>query len=192
MVTALVLAAGESSRTRPFMKQLYPVQNTTLIDFVIKKLVTSRVERVRVVLGFKWDEVNRAIKSPVDIVVNKEYERGMLSSIKCGLVDKDAYLIFPVDHPLVRVSTINALINALEHQDPSFPQVIVPVFKGKRGHPVLMPESMFDDLKDFDGSDLRDFIHKRGTEEVNVDDEGVVMNFNSAEQLQKLNKLLGD
>lgn len=197
MVTALILAAGESNRTRPIMKQLYPVHNTTLIDLVVKKLAATRVSKIRVVLGFNWREVCRAIECDVigkelEIVVNEDYAGGMMSSIRRGLTDKDSYLIFPVDHPLVRVETIDMLINAAARHGTSRSSVIAPVFRGKRGHPVLIPESMFEDLIEFDGPSMRDFIHARGVEEVEVDDEGVVMNFNTVEQLQKLNKLLGD
>jgi len=187
MVTALVLAAGESKRTQPIMKQLYPVHGTVLVDLVIKKLLATKVDKIRVILGHNWEEVQRAIKESVGIVVNTEYEKGMLSSIKCGLKEKDSYLIFPVDHPLVKVETIDMLIETLERKKSS---VIIPVFKGKRGHPVIIPQNMFDELKNFEGRDLREFIHSKVTEEVSVEDEGIVMNFNTTELLQKLDKLL--
>lgn len=195
MITALVLAAGESRRSQPVMKQLYPVQGTTLIDFVVKRLAAARVSRIRVVLGYNWEEVQRAIRreaisKELEIVVNEEPERGMLSSIRRGLTDEDSYLIFPVDHPLIRVETMDLLIRAAERQ--SAPAVVVPVFGGRRGHPVLIPKSMFEDLKGFNGRNLADFIHARDAEEVDVDDEGVVTNFNTLEQLQKLDKLSGD
>lgn len=195
MVTALVLAAGESKRSQPVMKQLYPVQGTALIDFVVKKLAATRVDRIRVVLGYNREEVRRAIRreaisKELEVVVNEEPERGMLSSIRRGLTDEDSYLIFPVDHPLVQVETMDMLIRAAERQ--SAPAVIVPVFGGRRGHPVLIPKSMFEDLRDFNGGSLADFIHARNVQAVEVDDAGVVTNFNTLEQLQKLDKLSGD
>ncbi|MDY6985918.1 MAG: nucleotidyltransferase family protein [Candidatus Thermoplasmatota archaeon] len=187
MVIALLLAAGESKRTLPIMKQLYPVHGTVLVDLATKKLLATKVDKIRVILGHNWKEVQRAIKENVEMVVNTEYEKEMLSSIKCGLKEKDSYLIFPVDHPLVKVETIDMLIEALEREKN---HVIVPVFKGKRGHPVIIPQNMFDELKNFEGRDLNEFIHTKITEEVSVEDEGIVMNFNTIERLQKLDKLL--
>jgi len=57
---------------------------------------------------------------------------------------------------------------------------------------VLIPESMFTELKRFEGVSLSDFIHSKRVREVSVEDEGIIMNFNTPEQLQKLNKLLSD
>jgi CTP:molybdopterin cytidylyltransferase MocA len=187
MVIALLLAAGESKRTRPLMKQLYPVCGTTLVDFVVKKIFAGGAKKVRVVLGCESEAVRRSIREDVDIVINSNYVEGMLSSIKCGLVEEDAYLIFPVDYPLVRPDTIRRIIDS-DRDD----EVIVPVIAGNRGHPVLMPESMFAELKRFEGVSLRDFIHSKRVREVSVEDEGIVMNFNTPEQLQKLNKLISD
>jgi len=49
---------------------------------------------------------------------------------------------------------------------------------------VLIPESMFTELKRFEGVSLSDFIHSKRVREVSVEDEGIIMNFNTPEQLQ--------
>lgn len=73
--------------------------------------------------------------------VNSDPERGMFSSVQCGLAaafatdaEPEGFLIHPVDHPAVRVDTLALVIGQLRAAGPE--AWVVPRFAGRGGHPV--------------------------------------------------------
>jgi len=182
MITALVLAAGESKRTAPFLKPLMPMGGKTVIEVILEKLKKSSVDLTLVVLGHEAGRIEASIKgTEVGIVLNREYREGMLSSVKLGVTFEDSdFLIFPVDHPLVEVKTIDLLIYNRDEN-----RIVVPTYRGKRGHPILIPSPLAEELIRFRGRTLRDFVHERQIKEVEVDDEGVIINLNTPEDFRK-------
>ncbi len=183
MITAALLAAGETKRTGPLLKPLLPVNGKTVIETVIEKLKESDVDRIVVVLGYEAGKIEEAIKDEdIDVLINKEYKKGMLSSVKHGIKSdlNSNFLICMVDQPLIDVKTINTIIN---HYDSS--RVVVPTYKGKRGHPILIPSSLIKELIFFEGKTLRDFVHGHEIKEVEIDDEGIIINLNTIEDFKK-------
>ena len=175
MTTALLLAAGESRRTSPTLKQLYPIKNKPLVQFMIDKLREGGLKRVIVVLGYEAESIKIHIdEKKADVIINENYANGMLTSIKRGLMGGDDHLIMPVDHPAVRVETIKSVLGLKD-------RITIPVYRGKRGHPVLIPGKFIEELRDFDGKTLRDFIHNKDFSEICVGDPGVILNFNTME-----------
>ena len=180
MITALILAAGESNRTKPMLKPLLPVDGKTVIELVIKKLKESRVDRIVVVLGHESEKIEKTIEE--DIVFNKEYKKGMLSSVKKGIRSDPTsdFLIYLVDHPLIEVKTINKIMDAYDKE-----KIIVPTYKGKRGHPILIPNALIGELSSFKGETLRDFVHDHEIKEVETNDKGTIINLNTLEDFKK-------
>ena len=179
-ITALLLAAGESNRTKPILKPLLPVDGKTVIEVIIEKLKESRVDRIVVVLGHKAEQIEKVIKE--DIVFNKEYKKGMLSSVKEGIRSNpdSNFLIYLVDHPLIEVKTINKIIDSYDNE-----KIVIPTYKGKRGHPILIPYSLIKELSSFKGKTLRDFVHDHEIKEVETDDKGTIINLNTLEDFKK-------
>ena len=138
MVSAIVLAAGESKRMgQP--KQLMPFGQSTILEQTIDNLLNSQVGETIVVLGFKAAEVKKVIAArPVKVVINPEYQQGMSTSIITGLdqVDSQATAVMIVlgDQPFVDSQTINVLIDAFLANDKG---IAIPVYQGRRGNPVI-------------------------------------------------------
>src|SRR5258708_2714627 len=116
-VAAIVLAAGASLRMgRP--KQLLPFGESTILGCVVDMLVASQVNSVTVVLGHHADEIREVIGGrPVCVVTNPMPDRGMLSSVQCGIAaapDAEAYLIALGDQPQLHMDVFRTLIVAAE------------------------------------------------------------------------------
>jgi len=137
-VSAILLAAGESKRMGQ-SKQLMPFGETTILEQAVDNLINSTVSETIVVLGHRAEEVMNVITSkPVKIVINPDYQQGMSTSIIAGLdlVDSGtrAVMIALGDQPFVDSQTINSIIEAFVVSDKG---IAIPVYQGRRGHPVI-------------------------------------------------------
>ena len=138
MVSAILLAAGESRRmSQP--KLLLPLGGSTVLEQTLDNLLQSRVDEVIVVVGNKADEMLKRIgKRPVKVITNPDFRQGMATSIikGLGLVDPKASAVMLVlaDQPLIDSQTINKLLDAFASHDKG---IVIPVYQGKRGHPII-------------------------------------------------------
>jgi len=141
MISAIILAAGESRRMEQ-LKQLLPWGATTILGQVIENVRASRVDEVVLVVGYKAEEVLAVVSHPgIKVKINPSYQQGMSSSIQAGLQaigsNAQAVLLVLGDQPLVSSETINKLIAAYQSQRKD-KGIIVPVYQGERGHPVIL------------------------------------------------------
>ena len=139
MIAAIILAAGASRRMgQP--KMLLPFGRSTVLETVIANVLASPAERTVVVLGAHRSRLAPLVRRyPVEIVVNPEPARGMLSSIQVGLRTlprtPGAVFIMPGDHPAVPAAVFSALAEARVQSGRG---LIVPVHGGRGGHPLLL------------------------------------------------------
>jgi molybdenum cofactor cytidylyltransferase len=145
-IGALILAAGDSRRMgRP--KALLPLEDRTFLETLMDRFIQSGVAPILVVLGGAAEEIRNVVKlSLARVVINPNPSRGQLSSIHCGIQalapgEVDGLFIAPVDTPRVHTATLQRMMEAL----PVHP-LVVPVFRGRRGHPALFSASLFPDL----------------------------------------------
>ena len=147
MINAIVLAAGESRRMgQP--KPLLRFRDRTFLEQVATVLQNSRVDGIIVVLGAQAKQVVEAVDlADVDMVVNKDYRSGQLSSLIAGLKQvprkTEAILLCLVDHPFITVDVVNRIVNEFRA---THAPIVAPTVNGKRGHPTLFSRSMFEEL----------------------------------------------
>jgi len=182
-VSAILLAAGESKRMGQ-MKQLMPFGRSTILGEAINNLLSSAVNEVILVLGYKADEVIRtSIGRPVKLVINPYYWQGMSTSIIAGMNHVDtraqAIMIALGDQPLISSQTINTLIKEFQSHDKG---IAVPTYRGKRGHPIIFGIKYKRKLLELKG-DIggRKIIedHPDDVLEVEVASESVVVDFDT-------------
>jgi molybdenum cofactor cytidylyltransferase len=146
MISAIVLAAGESSRMgKP--KALLQWKGKPFIEHVCDALRRSGVEDRVVVLGHGSHEVVSAWPPAGEkISVNLHPEHGQLSSLRVGLGDasenSEAFMVCLADQPTVGVETYKRIIEFwLANKE----CIVIPRTlraadsKLKRGHPVIIP-----------------------------------------------------
>lgn len=145
---AVVTAAGSAERFGG-KKLLVSVAGEPLLDHTIRSLLEGGVSEVIVVVGTDARaELERDVNSLNDPrvrpVENPDPSRGMFSSIQVGVAtaNGDALLVLPGDMPYVRPETVRALIAKYRERR----AIVSPRYKGKRGHPVVMPLSLRDEI----------------------------------------------
>jgi CTP:molybdopterin cytidylyltransferase MocA len=151
-LSAIILAAGFSSRMGRF-KPLLPLGDTTVVERTIAIFLQNRIPDIRVVVGHDSDRLIPVLRPyPVSIVMNPDYPEGMFSSVRAGVGSLGpaaaAFFLLPVDVPLVRPFTVKRLLD----QYRSTPgRILIPSFKGKSGHPPLIPASLADTIGTAEG-----------------------------------------
>ena len=87
MISAILLAAGQSKRLAGENKLIKYFKNKPLINHSIDALIKSKVNKIIIVLGYQSNQVKKLIKKnkKISFVINKNYKKGMSTSIKCGV-----------------------------------------------------------------------------------------------------------
>jgi molybdenum cofactor cytidylyltransferase len=161
MICAIALAAGSSCRMG-VQKLLLPFGGKTVITHIVDQLLESSIDRVHVVVGHQAERIRREIADrPVSTVTNAHYTSGMLSSVRCGLRHLPqqcrAVLVALGDQPSIRSALINRMVRSFATSEKS---ILVPLYKGKRGHPLLFSITHRDDiLIHYDEVGLRGLLH---------------------------------
>src|SRR5262245_20131192 len=177
MICAIILAAGKSLRMGT-QKLLLPFADQTVIAHVADQVIKSPIRQVLVVTAEQSEQIETALKGKrLSIVINPDFEGDMLSSIRCGLRALpacEAVMILLGDQPAIRSELVGEMIRIYETSNAS---IIVPTYRGKRGHPILFSSRYCDEVqKKFEGSGLRGLLsaHPEQVHEMKVDDEGVL------------------
>jgi molybdenum cofactor cytidylyltransferase len=186
---AIVLAGGLSTRMKRF-KPLLPLDGETITDRVVAAFLDSGVD-VFLVAGYRRDDIKAGIKKrDITIVDNPDYEQGMFSSVQAGVKhltpDYQAFFIHPVDIPLVRPATFRRLMAAAA-SDPE--KIIYPVFRGRRGHPPLVPSGLIPVILGWrQGGGLKAVLgaHRKLASEVPVADSFVLFDIDTPGDYSKL------
>ncbi|HVR89354.1 MAG TPA: nucleotidyltransferase family protein [Candidatus Limnocylindria bacterium] len=175
---AVVPAAGSAERFGG-RKLLTPIDGEPLLDRTISSLLNGGADQVIVVLGPGSDELTRDVNALSDprvwSTVNPDPERGMFSSLQTGMAEAegDALLVLPGDMPFVESATVAILLAAYAKRA----AIVSPRYHGKRGHPVVLPPALRDEIRAADPAMTLHDILKRHADlrmDVDVSDRGVV------------------
>lgn len=177
-IWSIILAAGESKRMG-FPKMLLSLNGKTMIENVISNVSGSDTDKVLVVLGAYKEEIAGIIsKYDVGYCYNEDYMDGMLSSVQCGFknlpADFRAVLVFQGDQPFITPSVINNVIRTYRSSGRG---IVVPVYDGKRGHPLLLDRKYREQIGKLDpGEGLRSLaaIFSDDVLEVKTDNSGIL------------------
>ncbi len=193
-ISAIVLAAGQSKRMGR-AKQLLPFGSGTILETVIKTLSRAKVDEIILVLGYKGEEIGESLSChPTKTVINPSYEEGMGSSIVCGLkaVDEnaDAVMIVMGDQPLINAEVIDRLVKEYGDSDRG---IVVPLYKMRRGNPVIFDIKYRDRLSKLRGDIGGREIVDSGSEdvlEVNIESDAVICDIDEeGEYLRQLERI---
>lgn len=188
MIAAIVLAAGQSRRMGQ-NKLLLPYGAATVIETIVDEIAACpQVRDLVVVTGHERERIEAQL-SPrrVRCVFNPDYARAdMLVSIQTGLraltSSVDAALIVLGDQPRLRRDIVQRVIEAAEPD-----RLIIPSFKMKRGHPILIPRAMWPAILALPPQAmLRDLIHAHAEHirYVIVDDDSVLRDIDTPDDYQ--------
>src|SRR2546430_13806709 len=189
MLAAVILSGGSSSRMGS-PKALLPYQGRPFLEHLLGVTAHRQIGVRRVVLGAHAEPIAKVIDLKADeIVINHEWEKGQLSSIQAALRSlppgTDGMLLCLIDHPLISSALVQDLIEQFSKTKNS---IVVPVYEGRRGHPVIFPSTLYDELLRAPletGARAVVWAHKGEIEEVQTNEEGCVLNLNDPETINK-------
>jgi molybdenum cofactor cytidylyltransferase len=188
-IWSIILAAGESKRMG-FPKLLLQFNGKTMIENVIIHVAQSDSDGILVVLGAGREELVELIrKYDVTYCYNENYREGMLSSVQCGFknlpLDIEAVMVFQGDEPFISPEVINSVTEAYRSSGRG---IIIPVYKGKRGHPLLLDIKYRDQIDNLDQNEgLRSItkIYYDDIHEVETDEPGILRDFDTLDDYKK-------
>lgn len=143
-----VILSGGASRRMGTPKALLRFRDETFLDRLIR-VFAPVCDPVIVVLGSHADQIRAGIERGADVIfaVNPDPERGMLSSLQCGLAlipaEVEAAMFLPVDHPHLAPSTVELVAERYRIHDAS---VVVPAYAAEHGHPVCISRPLINEL----------------------------------------------
>ena len=164
MIKAILLAAGQSKRMKSENKLIKLYKNKPLINYSLNVLTKSKVNKIIIVLGHQHKEVKKIIKKNKKIIFtyNKNYKKGMASSIKIGLkkISKNdkGFIVAQSDMPFVKQSDINKICRSINSK-----KFLVHALKYKNrvGNPIGFDSSLIKKFKNIKGQFGAKFMVKR-------------------------------
>ncbi|MED6339636.1 MAG: nucleotidyltransferase family protein [SAR324 cluster bacterium] len=189
MISAIILAAGESQRMGVQNKLLLQIDSEVLIRKFVKTVSNSLVDAVLVVVGFEAEKIKAVLHDQaVKFVENHRYEEGMTTSIQSGVKassnESTGLMICLADMPFVETSDLNLLIQAFnDYRSTESSLIIVPVFQGKRGNPVLFSEVFREKILTHKGEGCREIVRQfpHYVKEVSMENDNLLRDIDTPE-----------
>lgn len=180
-ISVILLAAGKSQRMGT-CKQLLDLGGRTVIEVCLENLINAGLDDITVVAGVFSRKLRPAVSCfNVRFLTNDAENAEMADSIRAWLgstvkVSAPGVMIHLSDHPLVKASTLRIL--AREYSDFK-DSIIIPVYKGRKGHPVILPEHILRRIEK--GGTLRDIISSEPGKVrlTDVDDQGILIDMDT-------------
>lgn len=190
--TAAILLAAGKSRRMGSCKQLLPLGGRTVIARCLDTLLAGGISKIVVVIAAAGDRVAAAVENyPLRIVVNPEEGGDMASSVQCGRgalpATSSGVIVALCDYPLVAATTISSLLTA--HAE-SPDHIIIPCHRGERGHPLLFPRAVLEELAG--PLTLRDLVRREPARirYLAVEDPGVLLDMDTPEDYRRICTIL--
>ena len=187
-----ILAAGFSSRMGKF-KPLLPLNDETVLERVLRVSKDAGIRQRVVVTGYNREALVPLLERSGAVEVrNPRFEEGMFTSIQAGISalprNLDGFFVLPVDCPLVTKEVLMALKQSFAPDKFS-----VPCYRGKKGHPLLIPAMYRQAILRHDGTGgLKEITDKDygKIKRIEVREEGVVMDMDTPRAYEKIKEWL--
>jgi len=186
VISAILLAAGQSKRMGGENKLTKETQGVPLIKHSVKNILTSSVDELIIVLGYQKEIIEKIIdkNEKIKFVFNKNFESGMASSIKIGLdnlsEETEIFFICLGDMPNVDKEIYNQLINlSFNNKDK---EIFVPYYQEKQANPILFSKKMRSKIKKIEGDfGAKKIIaeHEKKVFKLSIQNKGVITDFNN-------------
>ncbi len=209
MLAAVILSGGASQRMGS-PKALLPYQGRPFLEHLLDVTRHPKITARRVVLGVHAEPIAKAVHLAADeVVINADWQKGQLSSIQAALkslpADFEGMLLCLVDHPLISANLVGDLIDTFYSSNASAnlvgdlidtfyssnAPIVLPVFEGRRGHPVIFSAKLFSELQAAPldvGARAVVWAHRSEICQFPTNEEGCVLNLNDPETFARVTR----
>ena len=183
MISAILLAAGQSKRMGDENKLVKNFQGIPLIKHSVRNILASFIGELIIVLGHQREIIEKLIdkNEKIKFVFNQDFESGIATSIKTGLnhlsEETEAFFICLGDMPMVNKDIFNLLIKSKNTRE-----IIVPTYKNKQGNPILFSKSMKKKIMTIEGNvGAKKILELNKDKILNIEtnDQSITKNFNT-------------
>ena len=183
MITAILLAAGESKRMNGENKLIKKIYGKTLIEHSVKNILESSIDELIIIIGHQSEIIKNILSrhKKIKFIFNNKYKTGMASSIQIGLnnlsKETQSFFICLGDMPNINKQIYNSLIKSKNSH-----QIIIPTYKGQSGNPVLFDKSMKEIIINIEGNNGAKKIinmHRDQTFFLETNDQSIIQDFNT-------------
>jgi len=179
-VECVMLAAGRSSRMDAW-KMTLPWGETTIVEHSVR-IALNVCARVVLVAGFRAEELHGRFRDwqRVSVVRNESFKQGMFSSVQRGaqVLGSGGFFLALGDMPGVPEDIYRDLLGWDRKLTSIFTgeaYAVIPKYRGKKGHPLLLSPQMRTRILETDVSmTLRDVLAEVPTLIVPVYDSGIL------------------
>jgi molybdenum cofactor cytidylyltransferase len=189
MLAAIILSGG-ASRRMGSPKALLSYQGRPFLEHLLDVAHHPKIGVRRIVLGADAEPIAKEVDlAPGEIVINEEWEKGQLSSLQTALRSlpqrTDGAILLLIDHPLISSTLVEELIETFYK---SGKPIVLPVYDGRRGHPVIFSAALYEELLNAPpetGARSVVWAHSAEVQIVQTNEEGCVLNLNDPDTMQK-------
>jgi len=189
MLAAVILSGG-ASRRMGSPKALLSYQGRPFLEHLLDVAHHPKIGMRRIVLGADREPIAKEVNLALDeIVINEQWEKGQLSSIHAALrslpAQTDGIVVLLIDHPLISGVLVGELIDSFYSSGKS---IVLPVYEGRRGHPVIFSSSLYQELMNAPletGARSVVWAHAGDVQVVQTNEEGCVLDLNDPDTLRK-------
>jgi CTP:molybdopterin cytidylyltransferase MocA len=156
-IVPIILAAG-SSKHLNFPKALARFGDKTALQLAVENC--RAVGRAIVVLGCDSGKIREAIPDGVRVIFNRRWREGQQSSLRCALDHvpaNSAFMIYPVDHPLVLKTTVQRLLHGFYRRRKA-QAIVMPRYKNRLGHPIIVCAALRSEF--FSANTAREIVYR--------------------------------
>ena len=182
MIDCIIPAAGLSKRM-PQWKPLLPLFNKTIIEWSVSNAIKGGC-RVILVIGNNGKQLQQLFpeNSSLTTIENPDYQDGLLSSIKTGLlkVKSSHFFISLADMPFI-LPNVYQQIGTYQSNS-----VVFPRYQNKTGHPVLIPADFIGKILQYqDSNSLKPLLLDLPHQLVEVQTNGIQFDIDTPDEYQK-------
>jgi len=193
MISAILLAAGESKRMEDENKLLKKIDGISILQYSIKNILGSAIDELIIVLGHEKEIVEKTIEKnkKIKLIYNENYKNGIFTSIKTGLksISKktEAFFLCFGDMPNVNQNIYNKIIKSRDKCNKKLKpnlrkEIIIPSYENKQGNPILFSKFMKNEIMKIKNDDeIKKIIelNKEKILNVPIKSDGVILDFDT-------------
>jgi molybdenum cofactor cytidylyltransferase len=188
-ITAVILAAGLSSRMKNKNKLLTTWRRKPILRHVAEKALASSANEVIVITGNDAEKIQNTLANlPLRFVHNPLYKEGISTSLKTAInatkKEHDAIAVLLGDMPALTIQSLNSILKAFSKD-----KIISPTYKQKPGNPVVLPRSLFHEISLLKGDNgARKILAPHHDKIINLplQDKGIIQDIDTENDLKKL------